>query len=113
MRVTAKTVGMSKKGGDTIVEVMVIGPEGAPSGAKETRARAQALVDAGPASVATRAAGDVTAGEIQRMTELIGERDVTGQRRAERLVEQHFPDWVRIPDGMKLQQMKYDVRVKQ
>lgn len=112
MRVTAKTQSIERTPRGTMVEVHVVGPEIIPEETKALRARSQAIVDSGVVGAAASAVGDITAGQIKRLSSVSSSRTVNDQKRVKSFVEEHFPDWVTIPRLATLEKREYEIRVE-
>lgn len=67
-QVVATVERMNTRGGRTTVDVEVVGPNMTPDFTRELRARARALIAAGPMPTAVDTIGDVTMGELKRLT---------------------------------------------
>ena len=72
VRILAEVQSMTSHPDGTEVQVKVIGARAAPDSAKELRARAQALISAGPASAAKKSMENITMGEIEGLTYVDG-----------------------------------------
>jgi hypothetical protein len=109
MRVTAKPVGVSRAPDGTEVDVVVIGPSSIPDEMKELRARAQALIEVGPKSVATSTASKVRAGQIDRLTTVESEREENDPE----IVKSYLPSWIKVPDFASTEAVRYTIKVKE
>lgn len=107
-RITAETQSMTSHPDGTEVQVKVIGPKVVPGLTKELRARAQAIVDAGPAGVAKKSASKITAGELSRFTRV----DNVTVRQDPDFIEDLIPTDRGLPDVAKLEARLYTIIVE-
>jgi uncharacterized protein YcgI (DUF1989 family) len=70
--VTAEIVSVSDQPDGTMVDVRVTSPKMFPHQLAEMRARARAIVEAGVVDATTKAAENVTEGQIRRLTKVEG-----------------------------------------
>lgn len=107
-RVVAEVQSLSSHPDGTEVEVRVVGPKAVPDDVKRLRARAQALIAANPSGAVRRGVENVTAGEIDRLTEITG----GGQTSDTDLVNGLLPGNIDLPNATKLESTRYTVVVK-
>lgn len=108
-RVLAEVQSMTSHPDGTEVQVKVTGPKAAPSGMKELRARAQALVSAGPASAAMKSVENITMGEIERFTEV----EDAISRSDPNFVQDLIPGDFSIPQLLEMEARLYTIIVKE
>ena len=109
VRLIAETQSVASHPRGTKVVVRVVGPKAAPEFTKETRARAQALVSAGPVRATRKSIENITMGEIDRLTEV----ESTSRRRDPAYLSSILPFEFPLPESAEMEAKTYTIIVKE
>lgn len=101
-------IGTDSRNGVETVEVVVVGPKVMTTATKDLRARAVAVMEAGVVDIAGKTVDDITAGEIERFTEITDKRLIRNENEVSSVLPTQIPDMMmRGVEGYK-----YEVEVR-